>query len=69
AYLQAQDAANHPTDEADAQAKADAAIAAYQAYLNAIGSGSTSSQTQETTAETSAQETTAETSAPETSAP
>ena len=69
AYLQAQDAANHPTDEADAQAKADAAIVAYQAYLNAIGSGSTSSQTQETTAETSAQETTAETSAPETSAP
>ncbi len=74
AYLQAQDAANHPTDEADAQAKADAAIAAYQAYLNAIGSGSTSSQTQETTAETtapetSAPETTAETSAPETSAP
>ena len=69
AYLQAQDAANHPTDEADAQAKADAAIAAYQAYLNAIGSGSTSSQTQETTAETTAQETTAETSAPETSAP
>ena len=69
AYLQAQDAANHPTDEADAQAKADAAIAAYQAYLNAIGSGSTSSQTQETTAETSVQETTAETSAPETSAP
>ncbi len=74
AYLQAQDAANHPTDEADAQAKADAAIAAYQAYLNAIGSGSTSSQTQETTAETtapetSASETTAETSAPETSAP
>ena len=68
AYLQAQDAANHPTDEADAQAKADAAIAAYQAYLNAIGSGSTSSQTQETTAETSAQETTAETSAPETTA-
>ena len=74
AYLQAQDAANHPTDEADAQAKADAAIAAYQAYLNAIGSGSTSSQTQETTSETtapetSAPETTAETSAPETSAP
>lgn len=74
AYLQAQDAANHPTDEADAQAKADAAIAAYQAYLNAIGSGSTSSQTQETTAETTAPETstpetTAETSAPETSAP
>ena len=69
AYLQAQDAANHPTDEADAQAKADAAIAAYQAYLNAIGSGSASSQTQETTAETSAPETTAETSAPETSAP
>ena len=74
AYLQAQDAANHPTDEADAQAKADAAIAAYQAYLNAIGSGSTSAQTQETTAETtapetSAPETTAETSAPETSAP
>lgn len=69
AYLQAQDAANHPTDEADAQAKADAAIAAYQAYLNAIGSGSALSQTQETTAETSAPETTAETSAPETSAP
>ncbi|MSS14960.1 SH3 domain-containing protein [Lachnospiraceae bacterium Oil+RF-744-WCA-WT-11] len=69
AYLQAQDAANHPTDEADAQAKADAAIAAYQAYLNAIGSGSASSQTQETTAETSAPETTAETTAPETSAP
>lgn len=69
AYLQAQDVANHPTDEADAQAKADAAIAAYQAYLNAIGSGSASSQTQETTAETSAPETTAETSAPETSAP
>ena len=69
AYLQAQDAANHPTDEADAQAKADAAIAAYQAYLNAIGSGSASAQTQETTAETSAPETTAETSAPETSAP
>ena len=35
AYLAAQEAAMHPVDEADAKAKADAAIAAYNAYIAA----------------------------------
>lgn len=63
AYLQAQDAANHPTDEADANAKAAAAIEAYNAYLNAIGA-----QTAETGGETVPQDT-PQTEAPQTEAP
>lgn len=65
AYLQAQDAANHPTDADDAQQKADAAIAAYNAYLAALGSSETVSAADTTG---TAQET-AETAAPETAAP
>jgi cell wall-associated NlpC family hydrolase len=41
AYLTAQEAANHPTDEADAIAKANAAIDAYNAYLAACGASET----------------------------
>ena len=41
AYLAAQDAAMTPTDEADATAKANAAIDAYNAYLAACGSTQT----------------------------
>ena len=41
AYLVAQDAAMTPTDEADATAKANAAIDAYNAYLAACGSTQT----------------------------
>ena len=67
AYLQAQDAANHPTDADDAQAKADAAIAAYNAYLNALGAGAAAAET--TTVAETTPETTAETAAPETEAP
>ena len=37
AYLAAQEAAMHPVDEADAAAKAEAAVAAYNAYLAACG--------------------------------
>ena len=82
AYLTAQDAAMTATDEADATAKANAAIDAYNAYLAACGSTQTvaSVETAETettaaTTETTAAETTvtqteaAQTEAPQTEAP
>lgn len=77
AYLTAQDAAMTATDEADATAKANAAIDAYNAYLAACGStqtvASVETATTETTAattETTAVETTVtQTEAPQTEAP
>lgn len=77
AYLTAQDAAMTATDEADATAKANAAIDAYNAYLAACGSTQTVASVEtaatETTAaatETTAAETTVtQTEAPQTEAP
>ena len=82
AYLTAQDAAMTATDEADATAKANAAIDAYNAYLAACGSTQTVASVEtaatETTAaatETTVAETTvtqteaAQTEAPQTEAP
>ncbi len=77
AYLTAQDAAMTATDEADATAKANAAIDAYNAYLAACGSTQTVASVEtaatETTAaatETTVAETTVtQTEAPQTEAP
>ena len=82
AYLTAQDAAMTATDEADATAKANAAIDAYNAYLAACGSTQTvasvetaATETTAATTETTAAETTvtqteaAQTEAPQTEAP
>ena len=77
AYLTAQDAAMTATDEADATAKANAAIDAYNAYLAACGSTQTvasvetaATETTAATTETTAAETTVtQTEAPQTEAP
>ena len=77
AYLTAQDAAMTATDEADATAKANAAIDAYNAYLAACGSTQTvasvetaATETTAATTETAAAETTVtQTEAPQTEAP
>ncbi len=45
AYLDAQEAAMHPTSEAEAQATADAAVAAYNAYVAAANGTPVSSST------------------------
>ena len=58
AYLTAQDAAMTATDEADAYAKANAAIEAYNAYLAACGSSQTVSAVDTTSADTGATDTT-----------
>lgn len=67
AYLQAQEAAMHPSSAEEAQSTADAAVAAYNAYLNAIGV----SETVQTEApQTEAPQTEApQTEAPQTEAP
>ena len=69
AYLEAQEAAMHPVDETDAEAKADAAVAAYQAYINAAnGNGAaaaadtTAAAATDTTTDTTAAATTASSS-------
>ena len=77
AYLTAQDAAMTATDEADATAKANAAIDAYNAYLAACGSTQTvasvetaATETTAATTETTAAETTVtQTEVPQTEAP
>ena len=77
AYLTAQDAAMTATDEADATAKANAAIDAYNAYLAACGSTQTvasvetaATETTAATTETTAAETAVtQTEAPQTEAP
>ena len=54
AYLAAQEAAMTPVDEADAQAKADAAIAAYNAYVDAANAAGTTASETATATETAA---------------
>lgn len=71
AYLQAQEAAMHPTSAEEAQSTADAAVAAYNAYLNALGGGSasTGSETYTDSSVTSYETEAPQTEAPQTEAP
>ncbi len=70
AYLAAHEASLSATDEADAQAKAQASIDAYNAYLAALGSSETvpsvTSTTTDTTTDTTTTDTTTDTAAVDT---